>query len=310
MRPAILLIVILAAPTAAAGRDPLVQDGAKLKRLWGDGEFTEGPCLGPDGCVYFSDIGNRILKFDPSSKKTTVFRDPSGRSNGLKFDRAGRLVACEGANTGGNRRLSVTEKDGTVKTLADSYMGKRFNSPNDLALDAKDRIYFTDPRYVGSEKRELDHESVYRVDPDGTVAVIIRDVQKPNGIVVSPDQKTLYLADSSGDPTGRRILLAYPLHEDGTVGAPKTLHDFGADRGIDGMTVTSEGLIVATAGKGTTAGVTAFTPDGKKAGFIPTPEDPSNCCFAGPDLKTLYVTAGKSLYRIETTMTGVLPFRK
>jgi len=310
MRPATLLIVILAVPTAAAGCDPLVRDGAKVEKLWGDGEFTEGPCLGPDGCIYFSDIGNRILKFDPSSMKTTVFRDPSGRSNGLKFDRGGWLIACEGANTGGNRRLSVTEKDGTVKTLADSYMGKRFNSPNDLALDAKGRIYFTDPRYVGSEKRELDHESVYRVDADRTVALIIRDVRKPNGIVVSPDQKTLYLADSNGDPKGRRVLLAYPLQEDGTVGPAKTVHDFGSDRGIDGMTVTADGLIVATAGKGTTAGVTVFTPDGRKAGFIPTPEDPTNCCFAGPELKTLYVTAGKSLYRIETTMTGALPFRK
>ncbi|HJZ91275.1 MAG TPA: SMP-30/gluconolactonase/LRE family protein [Gemmataceae bacterium] len=282
-----------------------IPDGAKLEKLWGEGEFTEGPCLGPDGCIYFSDIGNRIMKFDPATMKTAVFRDPSGRSNGLKFDRSGRLIACEGANTRGNRRISVTEKDGTVKTLADSYAGKRFNSPNDLALDAKGRIYFTDPRYVGDEKRELETEDVYRVDPDGTVTRIITDVQKPNGIVLSPDQKTLYLADSSGAPKGNRVLLAYPLKDDGSVGLAKKLYDFGDDRGIDGMTVTSDGLIVATAGKDKTAGVSFFHPDGKKVGFIATPEDPSNCCFAGKDLKTLYVTAGKSLYRIETTVSGV-----
>ena len=114
-----------------------VAEGAKLEKLWGEGEFTEGPAEGPDGCIYFSDIGNRIMKFDPKTGKTTAFRDPSGRSNGLKFDAKGRLVACEGANTGGGRRISITEKDGTVKTLADSFEGKRFNSPNDLTLDAQ-----------------------------------------------------------------------------------------------------------------------------------------------------------------------------
>jgi len=300
-----LLFSLLAVPIASADDGKFFPADAKLEKLWSDGEFTEGPCLGPDGCIYFSDIGNRIMKFDPTAGKTTVFRDPSGRSNGLKFDREGRLIACEGANTGGNRRISITEKDGTVKTLADSFMGKRFNSPNDLTIDAKGRIYFTDPRYVGSEKRELDHESVYRVDPDGTVTRITRDVQKPNGIVVSADQKTLYVADSNGAPKGNRFLLAYPLKEDGTLGLGKKLFDFGDDRGIDGMTVTADGHIVATAGTAKTAGISVFSADGKKVGFLPTPEDPSNCCFGGKDLKTLYVTAGKSLYRVETLMTGV-----
>jgi gluconolactonase len=309
MRLAALASALIA---SGAFADPpaVVPAGAKVEMLWSAGEFTEGPCLGPDACIYFSDIGNRILKFDPASRKTTVFRDPSGRSNGLKFDRVGRLIACEGANTGGGRRISVTQKDGTVKTLADSYMGKRFNSPNDLALDARGRVYFTDPRYVGGEKRELDHESVYRVDPDGTVTWLVRDVHKPNGIVLSPDQKTLYLADSSPDPKGPRVLLAYPLNEHGTVGVGKKLYDFGDDRGIDGMAVTADGRIVATAGKGKTAGVSIFTPDGKKVGFIPTPDDPTNCCFGGNDLKKRDVTAGKSLYRIQTTMTGVSPFGK
>jgi gluconolactonase len=278
---------------------------AKLEKLWGDGEFTEGPCLGPDGCIYFSDIGNRIMKFDPVTKKTSVFRDPSGRSNGLKFDKQGRLVACEGANTGGNRRISITDKDGNVKSLADKYNGKRFNSPNDLTLDSKGRVYFTDPRYVGDEKLELDTQSVYRIDADGKVTKIIIDVKKPNGIVLSPDEKTLYLAESNSDPKEARLLLAYPLKEDGTVGLSKKLYDFGADRGIDGMTVTTDGQIVATAGKDKTAGVSIFTPEGKKIGFLPTPEDPSNCCFGGKDLNTLYITAGKSLYRVETLMTGV-----
>jgi sugar lactone lactonase YvrE len=278
--------------------------GAKLEKLWGDGVFTEGPTPGPDGAIYFSDIGNRILRFDPKTSKTTTYRDPSGRSNGLKFDAKGRLVACEGANTGGNRRVSVTEKSGEVRTLADKWMGKRFNSPNDLTIDAMGRVYFTDPRYVGDEPREIDTESVYRIDPDGTVTQVITDVTKPNGIVLSPDGKTLYLAETNGDMKRRRQLLAYPLKDDGTVGAKKVLHDFGDDRGIDGMAMTADGLIVATAGRGKTAGVYFFTPEGKKVGFVPTPEDTSNCCFGGPGSKVLYITAGKCLYRIELTVAG------
>jgi len=283
---------------------PFVGAGAKMEKLWGEGEFTEGPVEGPDGCIYFSDIGNRIMKFDPKTGKTTTFRDPSGRSNGMKFDTLGRLIVCEGANTGGNRRISITEKDGTVKTLADKWDGKRFNSPNDLTLDSKGRIYFSDPRYVGNEKRELENESVYRIDTDGKVTLVVKDVTKPNGLVISPDGKTLYVAESNSDPKLPRQLLSYSLNADGTVGAKKVLYDFGKERGIDGMTATTDGMIVATAGSKDAGGVYFFSPEGKKLGFLQTPEDPSNCCFAGEDRKTLYITAGVSLYRIKLTVAG------
>ncbi len=297
------LLVALAAP-AADPAPTFAAPGAKLEKLWSDGEFTEGPAEGPDGCVYFSDIGNRIMKFDPKTGKTVAFRDPSGRSNGLKFDAKGRLVACEGANTGGNRRISVTEKDGTVRTLADKFGGKRFNSPNDLTFDRKGRLYFSDPRYVGSEPRELDHESVYRVDPDGTVTRVTSDVRKPNGLVISPDGKTLYVSDHSGEADQSRVLAAYPLNADGTTGSRRVLYDFGKERGIDGMTVATDGTIVATAGAKAAGGIYFFAPDGKKIGFLPTPEDPNNCCFAGPGRRTLYITAGRSLYRITLTLAG------
>lgn len=297
-----LCLLLCSSPLMADDLKPYTAPNAKLEKLWGDGEFTEGPVPAPDGSIYFSDIGNRVMRFDPKTSKTAVFRDPGGRTNGLKFDAMGRLIACEGANTGGGRRISVTEKDGTVKTLADKFGGKRFNSPNDLTLDAKGRIYFTDPRYVGDEVRELDHESVYRVDPDGTVTRVISDVTKPNGIVISPDGKTLYLSEHH--PKGPRQLRAYPLKEDGTVGAGKVLFDFGTDRGIDGMTIAADGTIVATAGAKETAGIHFFTPEGKKIGFLPTPEDPNNCCFAGPGSKLLYITAGKSLYRVELTLAA------
>jgi gluconolactonase len=280
-----------------------VTPGAKIEKLWSEGEFTEGPVEGPDGCIYFSDIGNRIMKFDPKTGKTTVFRDPSGRSNGMKFDAKGRLVVCEGANTGGGRRISITEGD-KVKSLADNFDGKKFNSPNDITIDAKGRVYFSDPRYVGDENRELDHESVYRIDPDGKVTRVTTDTTKPNGLVISPDGKTLYVAESNSNPKLDRKLFAYPLNDDGTVGKRKELFDFGEGRGIDGMTVTKDGTIVATAGRKDKAGIYLFSPEGKSLAFLPTPEDPSNCCFGGKDKKTLYITAGKSLYRVELTVAG------
>lgn len=300
-------LVLIFPGVVLAQADAIVAPDAKLEKLWGEGEFTEGPCLGPDGCIYFSDIGNRIMKFDPETKKTTVFRDPSGRANGLKFNAMGQLVACEGANSGGNRRISITDKSGKVTSLADNWKGKKFNSPNDLALDAKGRVFFTDPRYVGSEKREIETESVYRVDADGTVAQIITDVTKPNGIVLSPDQKTLYLAENNGAAKGNRHLLAYALKADGSVGEKKLLHDFGTDRGIDGMTVSSQGHILATAGRGKTAGLFVFSAEGKLITTIATPEDPSNCCFGGKDLRMMYITAGKSIYRIPLKVAGLDP---
>jgi len=280
----------------------VVPQNAKLEKLWSEGTFTEGPAYGPDACIYFSDIGNRIMRFDPRTGKTTEYRKPSGRANGLDFDPLGRLVACEGAMTGGNRRVSITENDGTVRTLADKWKGKRFNSPNDLTVDLKGRVYFTDPRYAGDEPRDIDTESVYRVDPDGTVTQIIRDVTRPNGIILAPDMKTLYLADNHAK--ANRYLLAYPLKADGSVGPKKILHDFGSDRGIDGMCIDVKGNIYATAGTGKTAGVSIFSPEGKKIGFIPTPETPTNCVFGGKERKTLYITAGRSLYRIDLTIPG------
>jgi gluconolactonase len=305
MRACLSLAVIVFVVPALAG-DGIVAAGAKLEKLWSEGEFTEGPAYGPDHCVYFSDIGNRIMRFDPSTGKTTEYRKPSGRANGLDFDPQGRLVACEGANEGGNRRVSVTLKDGTVRTLADKWNGKRFNSPNDLTIDRKGRVYFTDPRYVGDDPREIDTESVYRIDPDTQVTQIITDVQKPNGIILSPDMKTLYLADNH--PKGNRHLLAFPLNSDGGVGPKKVLYDFGQDRGIDGMCIDVMGRIYATAGQGKSGGVYIFTPAGKKIGFVPTPELPTNCVFGGRDRKTLYITAGRSLYRIATTAEGFAVF--
>ncbi len=292
---------------------------AKLELLWGEGEFTEGPALAPDGSILFSDIGNAIYRFDTATGKTAVFRKPSGRSNGLMFDQLGRLIACEGANSGGNRRISVTkgingEKDGVTHTLSDKYMGKAFNSPNDLAIDPKGNIYFSDPRYVGDEPRELDFEAVFRVTSAGQTSVATRDVEKPNGILVSADGKRVFVSDNNA--AGNRQLVAFDVQADGSLRDKTVLHDFLAGRGIDGMTLDIEGNIYATAGTGDKAGIYIFSSAGKHLAFLATPGDPTNCVFGGgPDGSTLYITAatgpatdGKQphfgLFRIKTSKQG------
>src|ERR1051326_511656 len=299
---ALISALLIAASVATAADDPIVPEDAKLEKLWGEGEFTEGPVYGPGAKIYFSDIGNRIMVYDPATGKTSSYRDPSGRANGMDCDPDGRLVVCEGANKGGNRRVTRTEKDGTITVLADKWKGKKLNSPNDVTIDTKGRIYFSDPRYTGDEPREIDTESVYRIDADGTVTQLITDVQKPNGILIAPDMKTLYVADSN--PKGNQQLLAFPLKADGSVGEKKLLYDFGKDRGIDGMVVHAKGNIYGAAGDGKKGGVYIFNPEGKQIGFIPVPETPTNCVFGDKDRKSLYVTAGKSLYRIKLKNEG------
>jgi len=312
------LATAAAAPSEfrGAAQDRIVPAGAKLEMAWDEGDFTEGPALAPDGSILFSDIGDAIYRYDPKSGKTELFRRPSGRANGLMFNQQGDLIACEGANTGGNRRISITSgitgtKDGTLKALADRYDGKRFNSPNDLAIDAAGRVYFTDPRYVGGESRELDFEAVFLVATDGAVKIATREVTKPNGILVSPDGKTVYVADNN--PQGNRHLVAFAVKGDGTLEGKRVLHDFGSGRGIDGMALDMAGNIYAAAGTRDKAGIYVFDPAGKPLAFFSTPGDPTNCDFGGgSDASTLYVTCANSheagtkygLYRIKLNATG------
>ncbi len=285
-----------------AGSSSVVAPGAKLEKVWGDGEFTEGGAMAEDGSILFSDIGNRILRFDPKSGKTTVFREPSGRANGMIFNSKGQLIVAEGANVGGGRRVSITDRDGTVKTLVDSYDSKRLNSPNDVAVSREGRVYVSDPRYVGNEPRDLEFEGVYVVEPEGFTTALDLDVaQAQRTGHQSGRSDALCVRQRSLE---RRALIAARIGDQGKVTNPRVIHEFKDQRGIDGMTVTTDGRIVAAAGSGTKAGVHIFSPDGKLLEIIPTPEDPANVEFGGDDRKTLYICAGKSLYRIKTTMTG------
>jgi gluconolactonase len=314
-----------------AGFEPAQQEkfipaGAKLELLWNEGEFTEGPAAAPDGSVLFTDIGDRILRFDGRTGKVDIFRQPSGKANGLVFDCGKVLIACEGA-AGGNRRVSFSTADGKSLAAVERWNGKRFNSPNDLDVDSKGNVYFTDPRYGGDEPRELDFEGVFliRREANGTcfqVDLATKDVQKPNGILVSPDDKTVYVADSNSDPLKNHQLVAFVVQSDGALGEKRLLFDFGPNRrGIDGMAMDSSGNIYATGGKGEAAGVYVFDPAGKPLAFLALPGDPTNCVFGvGPESHYLYIAgAGPKpepgmkrrygLYRVLLPSEGRPPFK-
>jgi gluconolactonase len=313
-----LLLVSFAAAVQAADFTPTAQADyvpadAKLELLWAEGEFTEGPALAPDGSIVFSDIGNTIYRFDPATKKISVYREKSGRSNGLKFNQKGELIACEGANSGGGRRISITDANGQVKTLSDNYEGQRFNSPNDLAIAPSGDVYFTDPRYVGDDPRDLDIEAVFLVKPNGKTTIATKDVTKPNGIIVTADGKTCYVADHHPNKDEGRVLLKFGIASDGALTNKKILHSFGQFRGIDGMTIDRDGNIYATAGSGERAGIYVFSPEGKHLAFIKLPGDPTNCVFGGgKEANVLYITAAAPKKEGEATKYALyrIPLKK
>lgn len=294
--------------------DPIVPENAELELLFDGGFFTEGPAVGPDGLVYFSDLtatalsgmqAGHIWSYDPSSGKTTIFRSPSGMSNGIIFDSEGRMVVAEGADFGGRCVVRTDMTTGKSEIIAGLFNGMSFNAPNDLALDERGRIYFTDPRYLGHEEVEQPVFGVYRIDPDGSVSLIISDAGMPNGILVSPDQKKLYIASINlRAEVPLQALLAYDLLEDGSVNSRKVVVDFAPNYGPDGMAIDVEGnLYLARPAKA--PGIYVYSPDGQELELIPTPTPPANVTFGrGTTGKTLFITAGPNLYKIEINKEG------
>lgn len=252
--------------------------------------FTEGPVWHKDGYLLFSDIpAHKILQWSPSGG-IEVFREPSGDSNGLAFDRNGRLIACEH----GNRRVSRTESDGSIVALAERYEGKRLNSPNDLVVRSDGTLYFTDPDYgVRKENRELDFNGVFCLKPNGELVLLEKDFNKPNGIVLSPDEKWLYVAD-----TAESHVRSFEVQPDGSVKNGKVLT---AVPFPDGMAIDAKGNLYVTA----QTGVEIFDPAGKHLTVIAVPEQPANCGFGGKENKTLYITARKGLYKVEAVNPGL-----
>jgi gluconolactonase len=280
--------------------------------------FLEGPVVDGSGKVFFSNIpAERILTWDPKAARLTVFRENSNQANGLRFDADGRLLACEG----GGRVTRTDLKTGKVTVLVDQYQGKPLGAPNDLEIDGKGRVYFTS-RLNNRDPKKGNVNAVYRIDPDGTVARILAwpDIDMPNGIATSPDDKVLYLIDADGGEKQARRIRAYDLKADGTVANERLVYDFYPGRSGDGMKIDAEGNLYVAAGlhrrRGssetldTRPGMHVITPKGKLVAFLETPEDTiTNCAFGGDDLRTLYVTCGKLLLSVRTRIPGKAAYR-
>ncbi len=283
-----LVAVVLAYPAAARAQSPVVAPGATVQKLAGDFAFTEGPTCDEGGNLYFTDQPNdRILKWSADGTLST-FMQPAGRANGMYFDGKGNLVACADEKTA----LWSIAKDGTVSVLLSEYDGKRLNGPNDVWVRPDGALYFTDPFYKrpwwNYDAMPQDGQHVYFVSPDRKRLVrVASDLQQPNGIIGTPDGKTLYVADIRGRKTWR-----YDVSADGTL-SNKTL---AAEQGSDGMTIDSEGNIYLTGN-----GVLVFDKAGKQVDHIQVPGEKwtANVSFCGKDRRTLFITASTGLYAVK-----------
>lgn len=309
LRLALSLVGVVAGHAVAADLQPdqpaefakCVPAGATVTKLAGDMGFIEGPVwIKSAGHLVFSDIPNNELKQWKPGAAVTTYRQPSRNANGNTLDLAGRLLTCEHSG----RRVAVQEPDGTLKTVVDTFEGKKLNSPNDVVVRSDGTIWFTDPEYglrtnpqtKQREGKEQPGNYVYRHDPrTGKTTAVVKDFVQPNGLAFSPDEKKLYVADS-GTP---KHIRAFDVAADGTVGNGRVfcVIDKG---GPDGIRVDTAGRVWSSAGDG----VQIFAPDGSRIGKILTPEGPANLCFGGADGRTLFITARKSLYSIPVAVTG------
>ena len=298
--------------------DALVPKDAKIEVLAGGFKWTEGPLWDKKGnALLFTDIpNNRIVRWS-AKDGVSDFLKPSGYTgkepfkgyepgaNGLAFDKDGALVLCQH----GDRRIARLKADKTFETVVDKYMGKRFNSPNDLVFAKNGDLYFTDPPYglpeqMKDPKKELDFQGVYKLSAKGELTLLTKEMSRPNGIALSPDEHTLYVANS--DPE-KAIWMAFPINADGTLGKGKLVHDATADvkaspdKGLpDGLKVDAKGNIFATA----VNGVYVFAPDHTLLGRIVTNDKTANCGW-GDDGTVLYLCTNDKLTRVKTSTKGL-----
>jgi gluconolactonase len=275
------LMVLLLVAVAGCGKE-------EVEKLADGFKFTEGPAADVEGNILFTDIpNNRIHKWSLDGMLST-FRENSGGANGLFFDKDGNLLACEGVN----RRLVSIDPQGKVTVLVDKYDNKRLNSPNDLWIDPKGGVYFTDPRYGPRDDLEQDGEHVYYLYPNRKNLIrVIEDMIRPNGVIGTPDGKLLYVADHGANET-----YVYTINTDGTLSDKKLF----APEGSDGMTMDSGGSVYLTG-----RAVSVYDSAGNKIKTIEIPEQPANVCFGGKDKQMLFITARTSLYSVWMRVKGL-----
>ena len=307
MRPISLALLIVAVATNLATADnksSLVADGAKVVKLAGGMRFTEGPVwLAKDKKLVFSDIPNSKLMQWSDADGLSVFRQ-SEEANGNILDLQGRIISCQHKA----RNIIRIEADGKSTVLAEKFDGKRFNSPNDVAVRSDGTLWFTDPPWGLRGPHEIPGHWVYKLDPkSGKVNVVDKSLAMPNGIVFSPDESRIYIADTGGhkrhpDPKFHKLppsIQCYEVSNDGKLG--KKL--FHIDAGSDGMAVDVKGNLYTThRGK-----VHVYNADGKELETIDVPEGPANVCFGGDDFQTLFITARTSLYSVKLKFAGAKP---
>lgn len=266
-------------------------------KVTGGFQFTEGPAADADGKILvFSDIPAAQINRLDADGKISVFRENSNNVNGTMFNAAGELVGCEMQG----RIVAMNAKGEVVRVLTDKYEGRRYNAPNDLVIDSSGGVYFTDPHFRAPEPLPQGVTAVYYVAADGRVSRMISDLKAPNGVILSPDEKTLYVI-----PSGQAEMMAYDVQSPGKLGPGRvfcTLQqpEGQSGRGGDGLTVDVKGNLYITSG----LGLQVFDPSGKALGIIKFPESPANCTFGGPDRKTLYATCRTSLYAVPMETAG------
>jgi len=284
---------------------------AHLHRLYTGCHWAEGPAYFPAGrYLVWSDIpNNRMLRYDECNNEVSVFRKPSNHTNGNTVDRQGRLVSCEHSG----RRVSRTEHDGSITSIADRYQGKRLNSPNDVVVKSDGAIWFTDPTYgIDSDyegdraESEIGASYVYRVDAqNGEIRVMADDFHKPNGLAFSPDERKLYIADT-GRSHGKDLpahIRVFDVRDDGTLSGGKVFADCTAGL-FDGFRIDTAGRLWSSSAEG----VHCFDPDGTLIGKLLVPEVVSNVCFGGPKRNRLFICGTTSLYSMHLHVNGVRTF--
>jgi gluconolactonase len=293
----VMACLCLTSRAGAGDAIPGIGPAGKIEKLPMKFAFTEGPAADKDGNVYFSDIPNQKIYKHTTDGKLSVFVDKSNFANGLMVNAKGEIVACEMEG-----QVVAWSPDGKNRRIvADKYEGNRFNAPNDLVIDARGGVYFTDPSFRAPKPLPQGKLAVYYVAPEGKVTRLVDDLPNPNGVILSTDEKTLYVI-----PTGQAEMMAYPVEAAGKIGKGRVFCSLKqpakgkGGSGGDGLTIDTKGNLYITSA----LGLQVFNPDGKLLGILAFPEQPANCTFGGADFKTLYVTARTGVYTVRMDATG------